>query len=250
MPTMPIRRIVGVPAPAPADYQPNELVAARVGAGFDLHMANSDATALVPLNVGAQVASDGWAYMQLAADFVVAVIAGELAAGLAFAAAANTGHEVELMGSFQTAATTTGAAAMLDIPNGTVAGMELLPSANNGTVQAAPQWASGAVISPLANVGIAAALYPVLGKWLVSVGATGGSIAPRWRTGVAASEARLMVGSIFKVRIAAGAEALAGEHGESVTFLSFDASDQAGYDAAVAANAANPLIVVVRYAEP
>lgn len=39
-----------------------------------------------------------------------------------------------------------------------------------------------------------------------------------------------------------------GADGQSVTVLTFAASDEAGYNAAVAANAGNPLVLVVRYA--
>lgn len=190
--------------------------------------------------------SDGWSYQTLAADFNTTTTGGALVTGMSFAALANSVYEIELVGSFQTAATTTGAGAMLDVPAGaTVTGLAFMPSANNGVVQASPQRASGAVISPTTAVGTAAAVYPVFGRWLVQVGATADDIALRWRSEIADSEARLRAGTIMKRRLAAGAAAI-----EPLTVLSFAAADQAGYDAAVAANSSNPLVLVVRHAEP
>lgn len=189
--------------------------------------------------------SDGWEYRTLAADFNNSTVEGAAVTGISFPVSANTAYEVEIRGSFQTAAATTGAAAFLNIPSGAVDGGPLAPSTNTGTVQIAPQRASGAVITPTTAVGTAAARYPIMGGWLVQIGATGGTLTMGWRSEIAASEARLHAGTIVKMRRAIGAAAI-----QPLTVLSFAAADQAGYDAAVAANAGNPLVLVVRYAEP
>ncbi len=46
-----------------------------------------------------------------------------------------------------------------------------------------------------------------------------------------------------------GAPGSDGQDGVSVSILTFEPTDQAGYDAAVAANAADPLTLVIRHAE-
>lgn len=73
--------------------------------------------------IGAGGGGDPWTWATLDADVVNSTNALADVTGMSFAALANTTYLIELVGVFQTAATTTGIAVALDIPSGDVRGL-------------------------------------------------------------------------------------------------------------------------------
>lgn len=68
--------------------------------------------------------------LTLASDSTVSTTTNADVSGMSFTALANTDYEIEVLGSFQTAATTTGIGISLNIPSGSVNGFVIAPSAN------------------------------------------------------------------------------------------------------------------------
>ncbi len=130
--------------------------------------------------------SDPWIWQKLAADVANSTTTLAAVTGLSFTAAANTTYLVEVFGTFQSAATTTGIALALDTPSGTVSGQVLHPSsatALTGTEQIADNATTGATT----GVRAAATNVPVLASFIVAVGPTGGAVQLQFRSEVAAS---------------------------------------------------------------
>lgn len=108
-----------------------------------------------------------------------------------FTATANTRYHVRLSGTFQSAATTTGIGFALDIPSGSVTGLvvnELAATTNTSHSQTA----DAAVNSATSGVRAATTNTPVVGDWIVSVGATGGNIQLMMRSEIASSQVTLI----------------------------------------------------------
>lgn len=144
-----------------------------------------------------QQASQAWTYISLESDSVVSTTALADVPGMSFAAAADTSYEIEIFGAFQTAATTTGIGIALNIPSGTVIGMAFAPS---GSVLATQTVADDAVLISTGAVASANSNAPVLGKYIVSIGGTGGTVQLRQSSSVAASNSVLKAGLWLKYR--------------------------------------------------
>jgi Protein of unknown function (DUF2793) len=126
----------------------------------------------------------------LAADNAVSTTAMANVPGMAFAALANATYWVELLGTFQTAATTTGIALALDIPSGGVTG-KVLVSISSTALVAVQQTTDDAVLAPSTGVAVANTDYPLFGRFIVRIGATGGTVQLRQRSEVAGSNTLL-----------------------------------------------------------
>ena len=106
--------------------------------------------------------------------------------GLSFSAAANTTYVVEVIGAFTSAATTTGIALALDIPSGSVIG-QAIANLSTGTLGGTEQIADNATTGATAGVRAANTNVPITARFVVAVGATGGTVQLQFRSEVAAS---------------------------------------------------------------
>jgi hypothetical protein len=121
------------------------------------------------------------------------------AAGLSFAALANSKYEVEAIGAYQAAATTTGIAIALDVPAGAaVIGLGLV-STSAVAAGANEQVADAATTGATTGVRAANANAPFFGRWLVSLGATAGTVQLMFRSEIAASAVTLQA-NLFALR--------------------------------------------------
>ena len=116
--------------------------------------------------------------------------------GLLFAAEANATYEVELMGVYQTAATTTGIAVALDIPSGSVFGLEFT-STSATAIGGTNQIADAATAGATTGVTTANTNTPILAKWIVKTGATAGNVQLMMRSEVSGSAATLKAGLCY-----------------------------------------------------
>jgi hypothetical protein len=130
--------------------------------------------------------SDPWNWARLAADVVNSTVTLVPVTGLSFTASANTTYLVELIGAFQSAATTTGIALALDIPSGSVAGLLVHPT-TAATLGGAEQIADNATTGATTGVRAANTNVPITARFIVAVGATGGTVQLQFRSEVAAS---------------------------------------------------------------
>lgn len=109
--------------------------------------------------------------------------------GMSFLALANTTYRVDLVGSFTTSLATAGLGLLLTVPAGAkVMGLML----NLGTTAQVPSVGEQVVSGALTNAGtigvrVVNTELPVMGSWLVVVGATGGTIQLQSRAEVAAT---------------------------------------------------------------
>lgn len=136
---------------------------------------------------------DPWTWVKLAADVANSTVAPAAATGLSFAAAANTTYLVEVVGTFQSAATTTGIALALDIPSGAVSGMTVHP-ASATTLTGTEQIADAVTTGATTGVRAAATNVPIIATFIVSTGATAGQVQLLFRSEVAASAVTLKAG--------------------------------------------------------
>ena len=140
-----------------------------------------------------------WTYVKLLANQVFSATTHAAVTGMSFSALANTTYEVEVFGAFQSAATTTGMALSLDLPSGTVVGFTQHPvsaTALGSAIQRADATTTGATTGvDTINVNV-----PVRASFLVSVGATAGSISLMARSEISASNITLQAGMLMKVR--------------------------------------------------
>ena len=74
-----------------------------------------------------ETGGDPWVWQKLAADVANSSVTLASVTGLSFVALANTTYLVEVVGTFQSAAATTGIALALDIPSGNVSGQAIHP---------------------------------------------------------------------------------------------------------------------------
>jgi hypothetical protein len=138
--------------------------------------------------------SDPWTWLKLSADVANSTITLASVTGLSFNAAPNTTYIVELVGAFQSAATTTGIALALSLPAGTaVAG--LAQHATSLTVMAPiEQIAAGASIGVTSGVRAAATNTPVFGRWIIQTAAAAGIVQLQFRSEVAGSAVTIRAG--------------------------------------------------------
>lgn len=130
--------------------------------------------------------SDPWTYVKLASDVANSTVTLADVTGLSFTVIANATYLVELTGTFQSAATTTGVAVALMIPSGSISGQALHPISTTVS-NSVEQNASAATSGATTGVRAAATNVPVWGRWIVAVGATGGVVKMQFRSEVAAS---------------------------------------------------------------
>jgi hypothetical protein len=127
---------------------------------------------------------EGW--LKLAADVSNSTTTLANVTGLSFNGAANTTYVVDVIGTFQSAASTTGIALALDIPSGSVSGQVIHPSSGTaltGTEQIADAATTGATT----GVRAVATNVPIIATFIVAVGVTGGPVQLQFRSEVAAS---------------------------------------------------------------
>ena len=136
---------------------------------------------------------DPWTWIKLAADVANNTITPAAATGLSFAAAANTMYLVELVGTFHSAAVTTGIALALDIPSGSVTGM-IVHQSSTTTPTSTEQIADAVTIGATTGVRAAAANIPIRANFIVSVGATAGQVQLLFRSEIAGSAVTLKAG--------------------------------------------------------
>lgn len=130
--------------------------------------------------------SDPWTWQKLAADVANSTITLAAVTGLSFTAAANTTYLVEVIGTFQSAATTTGLALALDIPSGSVSGMHSHPISATG-LNSTEQITDNATSGATTGVRAAATNVPLRASFIVAVGATGGAVQLQFRSEIAPS---------------------------------------------------------------
>lgn len=137
--------------------------------------------------------SDPWVWQSLALNNTVSTVAYAAVTGMSFVALPNTKYLIEVVGAYQAAATTTGIGLALDIPSGTVIGSirtHTSATVMGGTEQIADATTTGATTGVRAiNTNT-----PITGKWVVSVGITGGTIQLMQRSEIAASNTVLQAG--------------------------------------------------------
>jgi hypothetical protein len=137
--------------------------------------------------------ADPWSWTKLSADVSNSTITLAPVTGLSFVAAANTTYLVELVGTFQSGATTTGIALALDIPSGAVTGQIIHPISAT-TLGSIEQIADAATTGATSGVRAAATNVPVLATFIVAVGITGGTVQLLFRSEVAASAVTMKAG--------------------------------------------------------
>ncbi len=137
--------------------------------------------------------TDPWTWTKLAADVVNSTVTLASVTGLSFAASANTTYLVDVIGTFQSAATTTGIALALSIPSGSVTGSSEHPiSTTGGNLN--EQIATGATTGATTGVRAAATNVPIVSRYIVAIGATGGTVQLQFRSEVAASAVTMKAG--------------------------------------------------------
>lgn len=129
--------------------------------------------------------SDGWTWQKLSADVANSTTTLAAVTGLSFTATADTTYLVELVGTFQAAASTTGIALALDIPSGSVSGLNL--HMTGSTFGGTEQVADSATIGVSSAVRASNANVPIVATFIVAVGATAGTVQLQFRSEVAAS---------------------------------------------------------------
>ncbi len=130
--------------------------------------------------------ADPWIWTKLAADVANSAVTLAPVTGLSFTAAANTTYLVDVIGAFQSAATTTGIALALDIPSGSIIGRSAHTTSATG-MASCEQIADNATTGATTGVRAAATNVPIEGRFVVAVGATGGTVQLQFRSEVAAS---------------------------------------------------------------
>jgi hypothetical protein len=137
--------------------------------------------------------SDPWTWTKLAADVANSTVTLAPVTGLSFAASANTTYLVDVIGTFTSAATTTGIALALDIPSGSVVGFANHPVSATG-MGSTEQIADNATTGTTSGVRAAATNVPITARYIVAVGATGGTVQLTFRSEIAASAVTMKAG--------------------------------------------------------
>lgn len=136
---------------------------------------------------------DPWSWSILAADVANNTVMLAPVTGLSFTAAANSRYLVEVIGTFQSAASTTGIALALDIPSGSVSGHGFHLVSTNG-VNRFDQIADNAVIGTTSGTRASNVNIPISARFIVAIGATGGSVQLQFRSEIAGSAVTLKAG--------------------------------------------------------
>ncbi len=137
--------------------------------------------------------SDPWTWLKLASNVANSTVTLAPVTGLSFTALPLTTYLVEVIGTFQSAALTTGIAMALDIPSGSITGLPIAAisaTAVGGTEQIADNATTGAT----ASVRAINTNTPIIGKYIIAVGATGGTVQLMFRSEVAGSAVTMIAG--------------------------------------------------------
>jgi hypothetical protein len=179
-------------------YQPAGSYAASVHSHVIADVTGLQAALDGKQAVGGGGGADPWVWAKLASDVPNSTVT-LTTSGLSFTAQANTTYLVQLVGEFTSAATTTGIAAALSIPSGTVSGQGYHPV--SATVQGSfEQVANNATTGATTGVRAANTVVPLGGEWKVNIGATGGVVTLNFRSEVAASAVTIKAGSALGAR--------------------------------------------------
>lgn len=116
--------------------------------------------------------------------------------GLSFTAAALTEYWIDLRGTFQSAATTTGIAIALDVPTGStgVSGFVFHPTSTT-VMGSSEQVADNATTGATTGVRAAGTAVPIIGQWKFTTGAVGGTVQLMFRSEIAASAVTILAGT-------------------------------------------------------
>lgn len=147
----------------------------------------------------AGVLADPWEYVVLGSTASSTSTTLANVTGMSFVAEASTVYEVELLGAFQSAATTTGIALALDVPSGTVVG----GGRHNTSATAVSGWeqiADAATTGATTGVRAASTNVALRAKWLVSISSTGGTVQLQLKSEVGSSAVTLQAGLVLKYR--------------------------------------------------
>lgn len=129
-------------------------------------------------------------YISLASDVTSSSTSFANATGLTFTADASSVYEVEVVGTFQTAATTTGFGLGVNVPSGAAVGMAV-GHLSNTTIFGVQQHGDDTVLASSTGVAAATTNYPIIAQFVVKTEGSGGAVTIRWRSEVAASNAVL-----------------------------------------------------------
>lgn len=142
---------------------------------------------------------DKWQYLALSSDSSVSSSSFSNVPGMSFTAGIGKSYEIEIFGAFNTAATNNGIGVVLDIPSGSVFGAAIAPS-DNTTAMITQQNTDGANLSNTTGVGAAGTNYFLWGKWLVTIGWTGGPVNLQQRSSVNSVNSTIVAGTRMKWR--------------------------------------------------
>jgi hypothetical protein len=145
------------------------------------------------LQAALDAAAERWTWTALANNSTVSTTAFANVSGMSFMAAANTTYLVEVIGAYQTAATTTGIGLALDIPSGSVVG-QIVANTNATTLGGNEQIADNTTTGATTGVRAANTNTPITGRFVVRTNGTGGTVQLRQRSEVASSNTVLQAG--------------------------------------------------------
>ena len=136
--------------------------------------------------------NDAWTWVLLGTDVANSTIAYTNVTGLTFPASANSTYIVDLVGTFQAVAVTTGIAVALDIPSGNVSGQfsHLIAA----TLIGGDQNADGTALAVSAGVRNANTNTSLSARFIVAIGASGGPVQLQFRSEVAGSAVTMKSG--------------------------------------------------------
>ncbi len=137
---------------------------------------------------------DPWTWTKLSADVANSTVTLANVAGLSFNAIPNTTYVVELIGTFQSAATTTGIAVALNLPAGALVSGYAEHAISLTAAGPIEQIATAANPGPTSGVRAAATNVPLIGRWIVQTGATAGPVQLQFRSEVTASAVTMKAG--------------------------------------------------------
>ncbi len=165
----------------------------------ELYLISDEARVTVATAVNAhapaakQAEADQESWIKLAADVSNSTVTMAGVTGMSFTALPNTTYVVDVVGTFQSAAITTGIALGLAVPSGNVSGQAWHPISTTA-LNSVEQIASGATTGVTTGVRAAATNVPITASYIVAIGATGGTVQLQFRSEVAASAVTMKAG--------------------------------------------------------
>lgn len=165
----------------------------------ELYLISDEARMTVATSVNAhvpaakQIEADQEIWTKLSADVSNSAVTMANVTGLSFNALPNVTYVVDVIGTFQSAANTTGIALALSIPSGNVSGQMWHPISTT-SLNSIEQIVTGATTGVTTGVRAAATNVPVTASFIVAIGATGGAVQLQFRSEVAASTVTMKAG--------------------------------------------------------